>query len=169
MRKKPVTAGELLRQLESDPAWVAEHDRRERERSAAEAACRSDEAHLVREIRALGYDLDSVWDLVNNSPHPFLERRFVGPYDRAYGVLVAHLEVQHHPKIREGIIRALTVRDGGEGVASALFREFEREPMQELRWALANALRTAMPYRRRRKHPAIARALKGGSGLGRAG
>ena len=169
MRKKAITAAELLRALESDPAWVTERDRRELEREAIESACRADQADLIREVRALGYDVDSVWDFVNNAPHPFLERRFVGPYERSYGVLVAHLEVRHHPKVREGIVRALTVKDGGKPVESALLREFEREPQQEMRWVLANALRQAMPYHRRRKHPAIAQALKDGMGLGDAG
>jgi hypothetical protein len=166
MRKKPITAEDLLRGLESDLASVAERERRQRDQEATVAACHADEADLVHEIRAAGYDVDSVWDLVNNNPHPFLERRFVGPYQRAYRVLVAHLEVQHHHKIREGIVRALTVKDGGRELEQALLREFENEPSQELRWVLANALRTAMPYHRRRKHPAVARALKDGTGLG---
>src|ERR1043166_9424484 len=104
MRKKAITASELLLSLESDPEWVAERNRRALERQTLETLLSADEAGLVREIRALGYAIDSVWDLVNNAPHPVLERRFGGPYERAYSVLVGHLRVAHHPRIREGIV-----------------------------------------------------------------
>src|SRR5262249_12457352 len=122
---------------------------------------RADEAVLVKRLHAIGYDVDSVWDLVNNVPDPILKGRFVGPYKRAYPVLMAHLQLRHDPRIREGIIRALTVRDGGVDLEIALLTEFKRESDPGLRWVLANALRIAMPYSRRRKHPEIAAAYKG--------
>jgi hypothetical protein len=156
MKRKPVTAEELMARLEADPQWVAERDRREAERASRAAELQADESELVQSIRALGYEIDSVWDLVNNAPHPFLERRFIGPYERAYPLLIQHLRASHEPGVREGIIRSLTVRDGGATVESALLAEFESESSPELRWVLANALRIAMPYSRRRKHPEIA-------------
>lgn len=159
-RKKPITAGELVKQLEADPTWVAERDRREREREAFERVLRADEALMVAEIRGLGYDVGSVWDLVNNAPHPVLERRFIGEYDGAYPVLVRHLKLPHHPRVREGIIRALTVRDGGALVEDALLDALSEETDAELKWVLGNALRFAMPYRRRRKYPQIKEALQ---------
>jgi hypothetical protein len=162
MRKKPTSAGELMRQLEADPVWVAKRGKRERERGESSKICRSDEAMLVAEVRRIGYDIDSVWDLVNSTPHPALVRRFVGRFEQAYPILVRHLGVPHHPAVREGIIRALTVKNAGNAVEAALFREFEKEPLPELRWALANALISAMPYHRRRKHPDIARVFKAG-------
>ena len=55
--------------------------------------------------------------------------------------------------VREGIIRALIMKEGGEQVWSALFAAFETETNAELKWVLANALRTAMPYTLRLKHP----------------
>ena len=75
-------------------------------------------------------------------------------------MLVRHLQVPHHPRVREGIIRALTVRDGGEAVWQALLYEFQRETDTGLRWVLANALKVAMPYRKRVKFPEIAHAFK---------
>ena len=62
--------------------------------------------------------------------------------------------------MREGIIRALTVRDGGPEVSAALFREFVSETDPLLKWVLSNALRIAMPLRERRKHPEIAACFK---------
>src|SRR5262245_54197027 len=143
MKKKRETAAELMARLEADPHWVAERDRREAQLAARSVELQADESALVKSIRAIGYDIDSVWDLVNNVPDPLLTQRFVGPYRRVYPLLIAHLAVPHDPRIREGIIRALTVRNGGVDVEVALLAEFERESDPGLRWVLANALRVA--------------------------
>ena len=156
------TAAEFAAELEQDPAWRAERDRRERELAERAEALRVEEQELVAELRSVGYEVDSVYDLVNNTPHPHLKRRFVGPYPLAYPILVRHLSRAYSRPIREGVIRALTVRDGGSAVETALLAEFDRESDSQVRWVLANALRTAMPYHRRRKRPAIAQTLKGG-------
>jgi hypothetical protein len=158
-KRKPITAGELMAQLEADPEWVARRDARQRESEAHSQVCAADEAELVREIRSAGYDIDSVWDLVNSTPHPILERRFLGEYPRAYPILLRHLRIAHRKEIREGIIRSLTVKDGGRDVEVALLECFQSETDDNLRWVLANALRTAMPYHRRKKFPEIKRVL----------
>ena len=158
--RKPKTAAELMAELEADPKWVADQGRRARELAALDEVLAADEALMVAEIRGLGYDIDSVWDLVNNTPHPVLERRFIGGYEKAYPTLVRHLELAHHRRTREGVIRALTVRDGGEMVETALLAALHEESDPELRWVAASALRVAMPYHRRRKHPEIKQALE---------
>lgn len=161
-RKRAITAGELLRQLEADPKYQLRCAVRDGELAKSHAICAADEKDLVIKIRGLGYDIDSVWDLVNNNPHPFLERKFIGLYEGAYGVLVDALKARHHPKVREGVIRSLTVKDGGRAVEDALLEEFNHEADRVLRWVLANALRTAMPYHRRRKYPEIAKVFRNG-------
>lgn len=158
-KRKPITASELMAKLEADPEWVARSDARERDREAQEQICAADEAELVQEIQNAGYDIDSIWDLVNNTPHPILERRFLGEYQPAYPILVRHLDITHRKETREGIIRALTVKDGGFEVETALLECFHRETDDNLRWVLANALRTAMPYHRRKKIPEIKAVL----------
>jgi len=159
-RKKPKTAADLMAELEADPKWVAERDRRDREFEAFDKVLATDEALMVAEIRTLGYEIDSVWDLVNNTPHPVLERRFIGGYEDAYPALVRHLGLPHHRRIREGVIRALTVRDGGRLVEAALLAALHEETDPVLKWVLGNALRVAMPYRRRQKYPEIKEALQ---------
>jgi hypothetical protein len=157
MRK---SAADLIAELEADPRWVAARDERQRalaERAATQAAA---EAPLVAELRRAGLPVDSVYDLVNNAPHAVLSRRFIGAYQVAYPILVRHLALPYPIRIREGIIRALTVRDGGPAVEEALLAAFEAERDPALRWVLANALRIAMPYRRRRRHPEIAAVYK---------
>ena len=158
--RRPKTAAELMAELEANPKWVADRDRRDRQVEELDRVLAADEALMVAEIRGLGYDIDSVWDLVNNTPHPVLERRFIGGYEKAYPALVRHLELAHHRRIREGVIRALTVRDGGELVETALLAALHDERDPEIRWVVANALRVAMPYHRRRKHPEIKQALE---------
>ena len=165
MPRNRITAAELMARLATDPGYQARTAARDAALAQASAKSAADERLLVGEIRRAGYDVDSVWDLVNNTPHPFLPRRFVGPYPRAYPILIRHLGVAHEPAVREGVIRALTVRDGGLEVERALFEQFEVEERQSLRWALANALKVAMPYSRRRRCPAIAAAIRAGSGV----
>ncbi len=158
-RNGPITAEELLKDLESDPEWVAKRDAREREQARRKEEIAEHQRKLVSEIRGIGYEIDSVWDLVNNTPHPVLERGFTGPYERAYPVLIRHLKLPYIQEVREGIIRALTVKDGGPELEAALIDEFYKEQDPAMKWVFGNALRTAMPYHRRRKHPLIREAL----------
>jgi hypothetical protein len=162
MKRGSRTARDFLKELENNPVYQARRAAQEREMSELRAICAADQAGLIQEIRQIGYDIDSIWDFVNNDPHPLLERRFVGEYPNAYPILIRHLQHAHHRRVREGIIRALTVNDGGQSVEHALLREFTHEKDPGLRWVLANALSVAMPYRRRKKHPDIALALKKG-------
>ena len=163
--RKPKTAKELLDALATDPEYLELRARKDAELAAFVAEFAHEERMIAGEAKALGYGISSVWDFVNNTPHPVLERTFIGAYDRAYAMLIRHLQVPHHPRVREGIIRALTVRDGGEAVWQALHQEFIREPDKELRWVLANALKVAMPYRKRAKFPDIAHVYKSGGAL----
>jgi hypothetical protein len=69
------------------------------------------------------------------------------------------LLIAHRKEIREGIIRALTMKDGGREVETALLDCFQSEVDDNLRWVLANALRSAMPHLRRQTFPEIKRVL----------
>ncbi|MDH1265780.1 hypothetical protein [Pseudomonas sp. GD03944] len=151
--RKPVTADTLLSQTGPQVTKVS-----------AEALA-ADEQALVAAANALGYAIESVWDFVNNTPRPGLDSPFTGPYERAYPMLIEHLRQPHHPRIREGIIRALTVKDGGEAVWSALYQAFTEETDNLQRWTLANALSIAMPPRQRAQHPEIARVFKNAGAL----
>jgi len=149
-----------MRELEADPEWVAKRDERERRRQERSRFYAADEAELVAELRDLGYAVESVWDLVNNDPHPILERVFVGPYQSAYPLLVRHLRVAHVSRTREGIIRALSVSDVDSATQSALLQELKNESNPELRWTLANALQASLSSSEQARHPEIALALR---------
>ena len=142
-RRGKVTAAELLAQLAGDPECQRRRAQQDAEIEALEKILRADEAPLVQGLRGLGFDIESVWDFVNNQPHRVLKRRFLGPYRAAYPVLLGHLRESHHPRIREGIIRALTIDDGGPAIGQALLQELRNEQNQELRWVIANVLRSA--------------------------
>jgi hypothetical protein len=141
--------------LERSPEHQARVALREERLRAFAATFQQEEDAIAAEVAQVGYTISSVWDFVNNTPHPFLPRPFTGPYERAYPILVQHLRVPHHERVREGIIRALTVKDGGPQVADALLAEFVSEQNQSLRWVLANALKQAMPLKQRKQHPEI--------------
>ena len=63
--------------------------------------------------------------------------------------------------IREGIIRALTVKDGGVLVEDGLFHQFQIENDKDIKWVLENALKSAMPYNKRKKRTEIELNYKG--------
>jgi hypothetical protein len=159
-RRKPVPAAELMIQLNRDPEYLARVAEHERRIAALEREYAHEERQISAEAAKIGYRIASVWDFVNSKPHPILPQRFVGPYERAYPLLVRHLRLPHHRRVREGVIRALTVRNGGKLVSDALYAQFVAETDPNLRWVLANALKTAMPLKERKRHPEIERAFK---------
>ena len=136
-----------------------EQERLRSEELARIAALRNeDERELVQELRACGYDVTSVYDLVNNTakPHfPFLPIRFTGTYELAYPILIKHLDIEHEFMIRQGIIRALTEKDAGPEAEAALLRHFLTEADPSTRWVIANALRVIMPRSRKKLHPEV--------------
>jgi hypothetical protein len=111
----PKTAAELMAELEADPEYVAERQRREAELQRKAEEWRRAEAPLAAELRDAGFDVDSAWDLVNTST----------PYPEALPILLEHLERPYPDRVREGIARALAVRDAefGAGVLIRLYRE----------------------------------------------
>ncbi len=138
-RRKPTTATELLKQLQSDPDWV----RRNREREEAQAArvaklraeLRPEQEPLLQELSAVGWPVTSVWDLVNTKKR----------YPEAVPILTAYLRCARHPVLREGIARALTVSEARGEPAKILLQELASciGEATEVPFALANALATA--------------------------
>ncbi|WP_053405759.1 hypothetical protein [Persicobacter sp. CCB-QB2] len=128
-------------------------------RKELEELLNKDEEPLVQELKSLGLGIDSVWDLVNNSPHQFLERDFTGDYSIAYETLVKHLD--YHPKTIEGIIRALTEKEAKKIATDKILELFQKETDKNLQWVMANALRTLMTWSKRQKYPEIGEILKG--------
>lgn len=147
-------ASDLMKKLEADPEYQEMRRRRKvLELKEREALLAEDERSLIEELTAIGYEIESVWDFVNNrNRHEFL-RKFNGSYVGAYPILVKHLNIEHHPRIREGIIRALTEKDANEVACESLLAEFYKEQDLNLKWVLANALRTVLTRSQKAMHP----------------
>jgi len=102
---------------------------------------RRDEAPLVGALIAAGVRLngkgiESVWDLVNTAE----------PYPHLLDTLVEHVTRPYHVRTREGIVRALAVREAkGTRVPRLLMNELKKQTdpsdgPNSYRWVLINTL-----------------------------
>lgn len=134
--RKPITAAELMAQLNQDPDFVRRREEKERHFRALQEQLAKAERPLVAALSYVGVMVESVWDLVNTRKE----------YKQAIPVLIAHLERPYPWRIREGIARALTVKYAGEDWYTALVREFRKLPdssdpdQHGFKWALGNAI-----------------------------
>lgn len=71
------------------------------ERIQRSARLRIEEEPLLSELREVGWNCESVWDLVNTSKR----------YPEAIPVLLKHLQLPYSDRTREGIARSLAVRE----------------------------------------------------------
>jgi len=124
-----ITARELMRQLESDPEWVAKRDARAARHAERAKQLDADEAPLIAELASVGIAVSSVYDFVGKQLAP----------GRASPILVRHLGVEHHPRIREGLIRALGIPSAKVIAFDPLCDAFRKERDPALRWVIANA------------------------------
>jgi hypothetical protein len=99
--RKATTVGALLRTLEADPEFVGR--RKSHDDAIAERASRRriEEQPILEDLRRVGFEVQSVWDLVNTSTS----------YTTAIQVLLVHLLRPYSEEVREGIARTLAVRD----------------------------------------------------------
>jgi hypothetical protein len=128
-RNDRVTAAELLARLGADPGFVARQEQQERARQEQSDDLSRAEAPLVDELRAAGFEVDSVWDLVNIST----------PYREALPILLKHLHLPYPGRVKEGIARALAVPDAKFGWAQ-LKELYRSEQSEAARDGLAVAL-----------------------------
>ena len=102
-------------------------------------------SELIGDLRSVGVEVDDVWELVNST----------AGYAAAVPVLLewlgraeASVPVYQVDKLKEGIVRALTVREARPKAAPALIAEMRRfsglaeRSSSGLPWALGNALAT---------------------------
>ena len=128
-----MTLDEFHAQLKREGKWeefVARKAERQAafERRAAELAVA--EAPLIAELRSVGCDVQSVYDLVNRSG---------GGYGEAIPTLLKHLQRQYPDVIRAGIARALGVPEA-RTAWDLLVRQFRVELGPETRHGLGVAL-----------------------------
>jgi hypothetical protein len=133
LSKRP-TAADLLRKLNENPAFVAQQERKRQAQKQVADTLKADEAQLVAELRAAGYAVASVWDLVNTSAR----------YDSALPILAEHLRRTHAPQIREGIARAMAVFTAAPWL-DLLIESYLQESHPATRGGFAAAIAVACP------------------------
>lgn len=144
---------DLKNKLDKEPEHQSMIKEKERKLKELELMCAEDEKDMLKELKSEGYKVSSVWDFVNNNVRYSFLRKFTGTYERAYPILVKHLRIEHHPRVREGIIRALTEKDANSTASEALLNVFYEEKDPYTKWVLSNALRTVLSPSQKRKHP----------------
>ena len=90
--------------------------------------------HIVQRLQSHNVEVESVYDLVNSK----------APYPQAIPVLIGLLEEGvNHLTQKEGIIRALGVKEAKGPAGPLLIKEFWSLPeeMEILRWVVGNSLR----------------------------
>lgn len=97
----PIGATELINQLQNDPDYQRRMQAAEAVRQARVAELRKAEQPIVSDLRGVGVDVNSVWDLVNTAV----------PYPTALPMLLKHLEKGGYPDmVMESLGRALAVK-----------------------------------------------------------
>lgn len=95
-----------------------------------------EELTLVQDLKMIGLNITSVWDLVNTKDR----------YPKAIPILIEHLKKEYHERNKEGIVRALSVKEAVGKAASALINEYNQtsKDKESLRWAIGNAIYTVV-------------------------
>jgi hypothetical protein len=129
----PKAAAELMAELEQDPDFVARNEQRKREQEENIKEYRQAAAPVLAALSEIGFNVDSIGDL----------RRMRIKYERAVPVLLQWLPEITDPRVKEDIVRTLSVPWAQPCAARPLINEFERvaDPTgTDLRWAIGNAL-----------------------------
>ncbi|HEU4731369.1 MAG TPA: hypothetical protein VFT22_25925 [Kofleriaceae bacterium] len=133
MKKRWMTAKELMDKLNADPEFVASRAKKEAELQERVAEYRRAEAPLVKELRAARFQVESAWDLVNTP----------GSYPSAIPILLAHLPRPYPAAVREGIARALAVPETKAMGWDLLVQLYREEPEKRVKDGIAVALAEA--------------------------
>ena len=119
-RRSSMTAAELTAKLQANPEFVARNQVKEQERIKRSARIRLEEAPILAELCELGWEVQSVWDLVNTS----------SPYPEAIPILIKHLLLPYSDVVKEGIARSLAVPELKVQEAwPLLVQEYRKAPM----------------------------------------
>jgi hypothetical protein len=127
--RKWVTAAEFLAERAKDPEYVERERKREEELKRLEEEYERAERPLVQDLKAAGFPVRSVYDFVNTTRS----------YRGALPILLDHLQRTYPPAIREGIARALAVREA-RFAWPLLVRLYREEPNAQVKDGLAVAV-----------------------------
>jgi hypothetical protein len=142
--KRELTAKEHGDLLDKDPKYQAMMAEKRRQWAEQAAMLQKDEEPLVAALTAAGWpenvrqcgETRSVWDLVNTAE----------PYPHLLNLLADHVQRPYHKRTREGIARALAVREArGTAIPRVLMNVLKQETdpnhgPNSFRWALIHTL-----------------------------
>jgi hypothetical protein len=131
----PLTAAELIARLNADEAYLAREEAEVLRMAERGKELSRAEQPLMADLEKAGFDLESVWDLVNTAT----------PYPGAIPTLLAHIVRPYPDRVREGIARALAVPESRMGW-SVLIDEYRKSSDQTTfgaKYALGLALAAA--------------------------
>ena len=132
-KKKWITAAEHMALLRQNPEWVARNAATEARIKQGEEEARKEQAQLLADLMNVGVRVESAWDFVNTAEK----------YPAAIPVLLRHVALPYSKRVKEGIIRALTVNYAGPEVLRELIKQFceqtDNSP-NSLKWVLGNAI-----------------------------
>ncbi len=118
-----LTASDLVRAklTDEEKARLREINKaRQQERAERSARLRVEEGPILADLRAIGREVESVWDLVNTSTR----------YPEAIPILLRHLPLPYSDRTREGIARSLAVFETEVCKAwPRLVEEYRKAPM----------------------------------------
>jgi hypothetical protein len=87
---------------------------------------------LTDELAEVGIKISNIYDLVNTKTK----------YPKAIPILIKHLQIRYSDKVKEGIVRALTVREAKGLVVPLLLKEYLQlaNDKKDLKWVIGNAV-----------------------------
>jgi hypothetical protein len=129
LQRKPLTEVDFARLLPSEISKLnltdeetgrlrAFNNARAIARAESSIRMRSEEEPLLADLRAIGWRVESVWDLVNTRTQ----------YPEALTTLLNHLQRPYSDRIKEGIARALAVPEARDAW-STLVAEYKKAPI----------------------------------------
>lgn len=127
-----MTARELLKQRAQDPVYKAQIEGLEKQRTAAAEEYNAAVAPLTAELLSAGFSVKSLDALARSDK-----------YREAFPILVKWLPKITDLRVKESIVRALSVSWAKPYAVKALIAEFRKTPdsaNRGLKWAIGNAL-----------------------------
>lgn len=143
-RRGPITAGELMAQLEADPEWVRSRDQREAARQARMAENADDFALVRRALDAAGLPSRD-FGRFTSGRHPEIIPQPIFDWRGAVPVLLEVLHKVNREAVKEAVVRSLGTPYARPYAARALLDEFRKTSDADqpaLKWAIGNALST---------------------------
>jgi len=124
----------FLELLRKSPLTKEEMAEKQYAREQMEKELRAEIEELVKDLKKKGTKLNDVWDLVNTKES----------YPEAIDLLTEHLSRKYHHKNKEGIIRALGVKESGIKTIRALIQEYPKIIQEDVKFAVMNAICTIL-------------------------